>query len=109
MKSHDKPIVWLHGEIKTPPLSSAARIEAGYLLRQLQMGIHLTLPHSRPMPGIGVRCHELRINDREKIWRIIYRIDPDAIVIFEVFEKRTQRTPKSVIDNCKRRMRLYDN
>lgn len=27
------PVVWLHGEIKTPPFSSAARIEAGMLLR----------------------------------------------------------------------------
>ena len=30
-------MVWLHGEIKTPPLSSKARIEVGYLLRLLQM------------------------------------------------------------------------
>jgi hypothetical protein len=31
----DKPLVWLHGEVKTPPLSAAARVEAGFLLRQL--------------------------------------------------------------------------
>ena len=33
------------------------------------------------MPGIGPRCHELRIDDRAtaKAWRIIYRVDPDAI------------------------------
>lgn len=29
----DKPLIWLRGEIKTPPLSAEARIEAGYLLR----------------------------------------------------------------------------
>jgi len=34
----DKPLVWLHGEIKTPPFSSAARIAAGLLLRRLQRG-----------------------------------------------------------------------
>lgn len=34
----DKPLVWLHGEIKTPPMSPAARLEAGYLLRQVQRG-----------------------------------------------------------------------
>jgi len=28
----DKPLVWLHGEVKSPPFSSDARIEAGYLL-----------------------------------------------------------------------------
>jgi len=35
----DKPLAWLHGEIKTPPMSQAARLEAGYLLRQLQRAI----------------------------------------------------------------------
>ncbi len=30
MERKDKPLVWLHGEIKTPPLSSEARIEAGF-------------------------------------------------------------------------------
>jgi hypothetical protein len=57
MKSTEKPLVWLHGEVKTPPFSSAARIEAGYLLRQLQMGERL----------------------------------------------------KEVVDNCKRRIRLYES
>jgi hypothetical protein len=53
-----KPLVWLRGEVKTPPFSQAARVEAGVLLRQLQGGAKLGLPHSRPMPGIGARCHE---------------------------------------------------
>ncbi|MBI5475074.1 MAG: type II toxin-antitoxin system RelE/ParE family toxin [Ignavibacteriae bacterium] len=109
MKSTEKPLVWLHGEVKTPPFSGAARIEAGYLLRQLQMGERLSLPHSRPMPSIGSRCHELRINDENKTWRIVYRIDEDAIVILDVFDKKTQKTPKEVVDNCKRRIRLYDS
>ena len=108
MKRQEKPPIWLHGEIKTPPLSSAARIEAGYLLRELQMGELLSLPHSRPMPSIGMGCHELRIDDQNKTWRIAYRIDDDAIVILEVFEKKTQKTPREVIENCKRRIRLYD-
>lgn len=105
----EKPLIWLHGEIKTPPLSSNARIEAGFLLRQLQKGEALTLPHSRPMPVICARCHELRINDENKTWRIVYRIDPDAIVILDVFEKKTPKTPQGVIDNCQRRLRLYDS
>ena len=109
MSQKDKPLVWLHGEIKTPPLSSEARIETGYLLRRLQMGEKLSLPHSRPMPSIGSRCHELRVEDENKTWRIVYRIDLDAIVILAVFEKKTQATPKDVIDNCKRRIRLYDH
>ncbi len=64
-----KSLVWLKGEIKTPPFSREARIEAGFLLRQLQQEEMLSLPHSRPMPSIGKNCHELRITDQNKIWR----------------------------------------
>jgi len=108
MKQKERPLVWLHGEIKTPPFSSNARIEAGCLLRLLQQGQSLSLPHSRPMPTIGARCHELRINDENKAWRIIYRIDEDAVIILEVFDKKTQKTPQDVIENCKRRLRFYE-
>jgi len=98
----------LKGEIKTPPMSAAARRETGFLLRRLQQGEHLGLPHSRPMPDIGPRCHELRVNDLNKTWRIIYRVDDDSIVVAEVFEKKTRRTPQQVVGNCQRRLRLYD-
>ena len=109
MKQLEKPLVWLHGEVKSPPFSGTARVETGYLLRQLQMGERLLLPHSRSMPSIGARCHELRINDVNKTWCIVYRIDEDAVIILEVFEKKTRNTPKDVIDNCKRRIRLYES
>ena len=104
----DKPLVWLHGEIRTPPFSKEGRIEAGVLLRRLQQGESLSLPHSRPMPAIGTRCHELRVVDRDDTWRIVYRIDRDAIVIVEVFSKKTRQTPWQVIDRCKSRLRRYD-
>jgi phage-related protein len=107
MSSSDKPLVWLHGEIHTAPFSSAARIEAGLLLRRLQRGERLALPHSRPMPVIGKRCHELRIQDEDITWRIIYGVDPDAVIILDVFSKKTQQTPKSVIDTCRDRLRRY--
>jgi len=60
------------------------------------------------MPAIGRRCHELRINDADATWRLVYRIDSDAIVVAEVFAKKTHATPKPVIDACKRRLRAYD-
>ena len=104
----DKVIVWLKGEIKTPPFSSEARIEAGYLLRLLQKGELLSMPQSRPMPNIGARVHELRINDQDKTWRIIYRIDDDAIIIVDVFAKKTNKTPNSVIEQCQKKLSLYD-
>jgi len=104
----DKPIVWLHGEVKTPPWSAEARREAGYLLRRLQLGDLLCMPASRPMPSIGTAVAELRIKDAAAQWRIIYRMDTDAIVIAEVFHKKTRATPTAVIDVCKRRLRQYD-
>jgi phage-related protein len=107
-RSADKPLVWLHGEVHTPPLTAAARLEAGLLLRRLQRGESLGLPQSRPMPVIGRRCHELRIVDEDATWRIVYRIDADAIVVAEVFAKKTQVTPKSVVAACQRRLRAYD-
>ncbi|MEL7353771.1 MAG: type II toxin-antitoxin system RelE/ParE family toxin [Cyanobacteria bacterium P01_A01_bin.116] len=106
--SSSKPLIWLKGEVKTPPFSQVARIEAGYLLRKLQQGKILGMPHSRPMPSISGSCHELRIRDDEQNWRIIYRIDSNAIIILEVFSKKSQATPKSVIDICKQRLSKYD-
>jgi phage-related protein len=108
MSEADKPLVWLHGEVKTPPFSKKARVEAGVLLRRLQRGETLSLPASRPMPTIGRRCHELRIRDAQVTWRIIYRSDRDAIIIVEVFAKKTAATPKIVIESCQKRIRQYD-
>lgn len=103
----DKPLVWLHGEVKTPPFSQAGRVETGFLLRRLQLGEQLSLPSSRPMPTVGDRCHELRIVDTDATWRILYHVAEDAIVILEVFSKKTRTTPKRVVDSAKARLRKY--
>ncbi len=108
MSIDDKDVVWLHGEVKTPPFSAAAQLEAGFLIRRLQLGEKLSMPHSRPMPTIGKRCHELRITGSHSIWRLVYRVDSDAIVILEVFEKKTSKTPKRIIDVRKDSLRDYD-
>ena len=79
------------------------------LLRRIQQGESLAMPGSRPMPSIGKRCHELRIVDEDSTWRVIYRIDDDAIVIAEVFKKKTQATPRDVIEACQWRFRQYDD
>ncbi|MDF3071746.1 MAG: uncharacterized protein K0R38_7347 [Polyangiaceae bacterium] len=91
-----------------PAVSAEARIEAGYLMRLLQAGQSLAMPRSRPMPVIGSRCHELRIQDEKQTWRIIYRVDADAVVFADVFAKTTQTTPSAVIKNGQRRLSAYD-
>ncbi len=108
MHRERKPLVWWHGEVKTPPFSREARIEAGTMLRLLQEGESLGMPHSRPMPSIGACCHELGIRDENENWRIVYRVDDDAIIIAEVFHKTTNQTPKRVIDTCQGRLAAYD-
>jgi phage-related protein len=108
MAGVDKPLVWLSGEVRTPPFSKGARVEAGFLLRRLQQGETLGMPQARPMPSIGRRCYELRIRDESLNWRILIRIDVDAVVLVEVFGKKTGKTPKKVIDACRERLKRYD-
>ena len=108
MAASDRPLIWLHGTVKTPPFSAAARLEAGVLLRRLQRGDKLSLPQARPMPAIGARCGELRIPDVDATWRIMYRLDPDAVIILAVFAKKTQATPNAILETCAARLKLYD-
>jgi phage-related protein len=103
----DRPLVWLHGEIRSPPFSTDARVEAGELLRRLQRHETLTLPHSRPMPIVGPGCHELRIVDLGVSWRIVYHVRLDAVVILAVFAKKTRRTPVRQIEASRDRLRRY--
>ena len=108
MANEGKPLIWMAGEIKTPPFSSAARIEAGTLLRRLQLGENIGLPHVRPMPSIGRHCYELRVRDEQQNWRVVYRVDEDAIVIVEVFAKKSSATPKKTIETRRARLKAYD-
>jgi hypothetical protein len=69
--SEEKDLFFLDGEIKTPPFSDGARHEAARLLRRLQDGGSIGMPHSLPMPSIGAGVHELRARDVGHNWRII--------------------------------------
>jgi phage-related protein len=107
MPKAEKPLVWLAGEIKSPPFTVEGRIEAGTLLHRLQQGESLGPPSSKPMPIIGQACHELRIPDAGKNWRIFYHLDADCIVILDIHHKTTQKTPQHVLDLCSRRLKRY--
>lgn len=107
---NNRPLVWLGTEVHTPPFSTEARRHAGFLLREIQDGKRPSMPDSRPMPSIGARVYELRVDDpySRVTWRIIYRIDLDAIIISHVFAKKTQKTSIPIITVCKRRYQEYD-
>ena len=108
MSSPRKPVLILHGEIKSSPFTRGGRVEAGHLLRRIQQGESLGLPLSRPIPSIGPGCHELRVRDEAHNWRIVYRIDPAVILVVDVFPKTTKKTPKPIIDACRRRLARHD-
>ena len=78
-RDRGKRLFVLKGEIKTPPMSKDARGETGWLLRHLQEGETLGMPHFRPMPGIGQNCHELRVNDKHASWRVVYYVAPSEL------------------------------
>jgi len=104
-----KPLGWLHGEIKTPPFTEEGRKEAGDLLRLLQEGQILGMPQAEPLPIIGPRCGALRVRDGQHNWRIIYRVDLDAVLVLDVYAKKTKKIPENVIDRCKKRLKEYDD
>lgn len=103
-----KSLVWLHGEVKTPPFSFAGRQEAGMLLRLLQRGETLGMPQSESLTDVCRRCGALRIRDADHHWRIMYRIDTDAVLVLDVYAKKTRKIPKTVIEKCKQRLKDYD-
>ncbi len=103
-----KEVVWLHGEIKTPPFTKEGRHEAGVLIRSLQNGDSLVMPFAEPLPIVGPRCGALRVRDGGHNWRIMYRADPTEVLILEVYAKKTRKIPDRIISLCKKRLKDYD-
>lgn len=67
------------------------------------------MPHSRPLPTVGSGCHELRVRDGGHNWRIVYRADPDAIVIVAVFAKTAPSVQAREFEAARRRLAKYDD
>jgi len=107
-KPERKPLVLLSGQVKTPPFTAEGRMEAGELLRALQEGQVLSMPHAEALPSVGARCGALRVRDAGQNWRIMYRIDKDAVVILEVYGKKTRKIPDEVIERCQDRLKKFD-
>ena len=103
-----KPLVWLRGEVKSPPFTATGRQEAGMLLRLLQEGERLGMPQAELLPDVGARCGALRVRDGEHNWRIMYRIDVDAVLVVDVYAKKSRKIPDEIIDRCKKRLKQYD-
>lgn len=78
------------------------------LLRLLQEGETLSMPQAEALPDIGPRCGALRIRDAGHNWRIMYRVDDDAVVVLDVYAKKTPKIPGEVVHRCKDRLKRYD-
>ncbi len=78
------------------------------LLRYLQNGLTLAMPQAEPLPVIGPHCGAIRVRDEQHNWRIMYRVDADAVVLVKVYDKKAKKIPAEVITQCKQRLNLYD-
>ena len=100
-----KPLFVVRSEIKTPPMAEATRVRVGWLLRLRQEGEPISMPDSRPMPQIDPRCHEFRVKEGDSAWRVIYSLEPQAVVVLTAFKKKSQSTPTAI--KARARSRLH--
>jgi phage-related protein len=74
--------------------SAPVKREIGEALRDIQKGIQLGLPLSRPMSVVASGAHELRVKGAGISVRVFYFVKlADAIIVFHGFYKKTQKTP----------------
>jgi phage-related protein len=82
----------------------------GKALFDLQQGASLTMPLSRPMPGLGSGAAELRARDAFGAFRVFYVAKVGAsIVVFHAFTKKTEKTPPKEIKLAQRRLKEMTN
>ena len=97
LKSCDREIFEFPEEIREDLADAFARLEEGLML---------SMPLSRPMPGIGRGVHELRLPDRNGIYRVIYFLAGNRVIyVLHAFKKKTRETPCQNIEVAKKRLR----
>lgn len=82
------------------------RHELGKLLFDIQCGVNLTMPASKPMPSVARGVEELRTKDASGIYRVFYfKKSATGILVFHAFTKKTQKTPHHEIELGQQRLR----
>lgn len=85
--------------------SPALKREIGEALRDLQKGISIGLPLSRPMPSVATGAYELRVRSATTTVRVFYFVKlADTILVFHGFQKKTQKTPARELALGQRRL-----
>jgi phage-related protein len=81
------------------------RRELGKAIFDLQKGSKFGMPLSKAMPSVGIGVEELRLKDRNGIYRVFYYLKfRNAVLIFHAFQKKTQKTPPHEIEVGKKRL-----
>jgi phage-related protein len=85
--------------------STSIRRQIGEALRDLQKGINIGMPLSRPMTIIAPGAHELRVRGDGRTVRVFYYVrKSDSIIVFHAFEKKSQKTPSREINLARQRL-----
>lgn len=81
--------------------SLEAKREAGHQLDRIQRGKDPL--DWKPMQGIGAGVKEIRIRDKDGIYRVIYIAKfEEAIYVLHAFQKKTQKTSQHDIEMASR-------
>ena len=89
---HPKALAFIRGQ------SPVIKREIGEAFRDIQKGLRIGLPLSRPMAAVASGAHELRIKSTTTAIRVFYLVKvAETIVVFHGFQKNTQKTPKQEI------------
>lgn len=106
-----KPAVFHHAaRVALQGFPPEVRRTVGKAIWELQQGIFLSLPLSRPMPAVTAGTHELRVKDRSGAYRVFYLAKrEDAVLIFHAFTKKSQKTPQNEIELGRKRLKELIN
>ena len=81
---------------------AGARRDAGFELSNVQAGLNPS--DWKPMNTVGAGAVEIRIKDKDGIYRVIYvaRFE-EAVYVLHAFQKKTQKTRRADIELAKAR------
>jgi phage-related protein len=82
------------------------RLAAGQAIWDLQRGIRLSMPLSRPMNAEGPGVEELRFRDSTGAYRVFYYLrSARGVLVIHAFVKKSQKTPPEEIKTARRRLK----
>ena len=96
---HPKALEFIRAQAPT------IRSQIGEALRDIQKGMNLGMPLSRPMTVIAPGVHELRVRGSGPTVRVFYFVrQSDVILVFHAFQKKSQKTPLREIKLARQRL-----